>query len=93
MSTCHSYICTFCRNLCARDWCAEHPDGTAAEFKYYYDHGIPSNLKKVGLVIPNCANTVTKFFGQTYEKLSKEAKAREAAVSLYYSQCYNYIDT
>jgi hypothetical protein len=45
-------IRTFCRNICARDWCAEHPDGTVAEFKHYYDHEIPNDLKKVGLVIP-----------------------------------------
>jgi hypothetical protein len=41
----------FYSNLCARDWCAEHPDGTAAEFKHYYDHEISDDIRKVYLSI------------------------------------------
>ncbi|KII89769.1 hypothetical protein PLICRDRAFT_174608 [Plicaturopsis crispa FD-325 SS-3] len=33
------------RNLCSIDWCAEHPDGTKADYKVYWDHITPE-LKK-----------------------------------------------
>ena len=41
------------RNLCAIDWCVKHPDGTAAEFKQYYDHEMSNEDKKVCLIHSN----------------------------------------
>ena len=37
------------RNLCVIDWCMKYPDGTAAEFKQYYDHEMSNKDKKVRL--------------------------------------------
>jgi hypothetical protein len=40
------------RNLCAQDWCVKYPDGTAAEFKQYYDE-LSNEDKKVRLIRSN----------------------------------------
>ena len=66
------------RNLCAQDWCMKHPDGTAAEFKQYYDHELSNEDKKVRLICSNVQRMQANLFifPQTYERQSKEAKAK-----------------
>ena len=53
----HSANCP-CRNLCAIDWCASHPEGTLGEFNWYYDK-LPAEEANVILLFSYSHNDST----------------------------------